>query len=143
MTLLPCCPGGLRRFSLSRVQCEIHFSPLRKSFSPSRRHWRQRGSELLAIPSSMLLPASAGKRSRMLPGLGVYTVPKAFGISLPPPSHQTGFRDEGTGFSTSLACTLYSAPYTLRLFGARQPLCGIGVTSLISVISRPTFIRVR
>ena len=27
--------------------------------------------------------------------------------------------------------------YTLRLFGGRHPLCGIGVTSLIKVISSP------
>src|SRR5687767_11238120 len=54
-----------------------HFSPLRKSFSPSRRHWRHLGSRFLAMS------------------------------------------------------------YTLRRFGGRHPLWGIGVTSAMLPILRP------
>src|SRR5258705_13936349 len=32
----------------------------------------------------------------------------------------------------------HQPPYTLRLFGALQPLCGMGVTSLIRFTSSPT-----
>src|ERR1044071_7536375 len=108
MTLLPCCPGGFLRFSLSRVQCEMHLSPLRKSFSPSLRHCRQRGSELFAIFS---LKCSfwqlASKRSRTLSGLGVYT-PNSIGASsslasfLAPRVHGIGYRLQGVQATPSL-----------------------------------------
>src|ERR1700730_16792843 len=45
---MPCCPGDvmLRR---SRVHLVTHFSPLRKSLTPSRRQRRQTGSWGLAM----------------------------------------------------------------------------------------------
>src|SRR5919109_3320106 len=69
-------PGGIAR--RSRVHLVKHFSPLRKSLTPSRRQWRQTASWYWAIWGQ-----------------------------------------------------------TLRRLGGRQPLCGIGVTSVIAVTSRP------
>src|SRR5579875_426695 len=39
--------------------------------------------------------------------------------------------------SNRILLTTHRSNYTRRLFGGRQPLCGIGVTSMIDVIFRP------
>src|SRR5688572_11125480 len=51
----PCCPGAYARRSTGHLSVK-HFSPLRNSFSPSRRQWRHL-SRFLAIP--YLLDAAA------------------------------------------------------------------------------------
>src|SRR2546423_7423363 len=96
----------------------MHFSPLRKSFPPSRRHCLHLGSELFAITPlhapSGLLPVSD---PASIAGLGVYM------------PHRVGT-------SSSLASN--SVSYTRRFLGGLHPLCGMGVTSLIMLTSRPT-----
>ena len=47
------------------------------------------------------------------------------------------------GFKGSRKSTPYAAAQTLRRFGGRQPLCGIGVTSVMAVTSRPAVWRER
>src|SRR3954468_23177540 len=71
----PCWPGAYGRRSTGHFSVK-HLVPLRNSFVPSRRHWRQLGPR-------------------------------------------------------------YRMRQTLRRFGGRQPLCGIGVTSLIDLTCKP------
>src|ERR1700722_3972947 len=98
-------------------------SPFRNNFMPSRRHSRQTGPLYLAIPS---LPSSFQKVqfttrfTRLLPAYFTKTMR----------SHEC---ERGTQ-----ECVRYKTNQTRRRLGGRQPLCGIGVRSLIDLTSIPT-----
>src|SRR5208282_5621050 len=113
-------PGAKLRFSMGHLSLK-HFVPLRKSLIPSRRQRRQTASVYLAKLFSLLDDRFTGLASPFIPDkircqLSAFSKTEAR-VSL------------GTGYWILL--------YTLRRFGGRQPLCGIGVVSLIDRTSIP------
>src|SRR5688572_17375678 len=90
-----------------------HFSPFKKSFSPSRRHCRHFASRFLATFNSYL--------------------PANFYFS-----YEGSTRDAGRARALLAEGARSPRSYTRRRLGGRQPLCGTGVTSDIDEILKPT-----
>src|SRR5579864_2688128 len=101
-----------------------HFAPLRNNFMPSRRHRRQTASVYLAKFLLLIDDRFTGLASPFVPDKNQWPVNSV--STCWPWSPTTGHLS-----------------YTLRRFGGRHPLCGIGVTSRIERTSIPAAARAR
>src|SRR5579864_2783572 len=122
---LPCWPGAKLRFSTGHLSVK-HLAPFKNSFMPSRRQRRQTAPLYLAI---FLLYFEC----RWVYREAVSFLP----IQLIAPSLQL-LASRKTLLTTLPAAKSWQLKsHTLRRFGGRHPLCGMGVMSRMVFTSRP------
>src|SRR5258707_497209 len=115
-------------------------SPFKNNFMPSRRHCRQTGPMYLAIRFQTFLQKGAVYGSESL-------LPAYCGGGSQKRTHRllptTYFTNQASRRVSTRHARVRAPRYTRRRFGGRQPLCGIGVRSLIDFTSIPTVDKAR